>query len=66
MSNWSTVTLLEVGSAQIQLLICMYRQYPLSRSLLHILEVSSRKRFPLMFILLNVPSFLKASPPVCR
>lgn len=38
MSNWSKVTLLEVGSAQIQLLICMYRQYPLSHSLLHILE----------------------------
>lgn len=44
MSNWSKVTLLEVGSAQIPLLICMYRQYPLSRSLLHILEVYSRKR----------------------
>lgn len=66
MSNWSKVTLLEVGSAQIQLLTCMYRPYPLSRSLLHILEVSSRKRYTHMFILLYVPSFLKASPPVCR
>lgn len=44
MSNGSKETLLEVGSAQIQLLICMYRQYPLSLSLLPILEVYSRKR----------------------